>query len=83
MGTRAVTKLVVQEAVRRLREDGERAPKTALARRLGVTRSAINQWEEVPPRHVLELESLSGVPRYEMRPDIYGAPPSAADHKAA
>jgi len=44
---------------------------TALARRLGVSKQAIVQWRQAPPLRVLELERLSGVPRHELRPDLY------------
>lgn len=42
-----------------------------LARKLGLTRQAIYQWSSVPPKHVPEVESLSGVPRHRLRPDLY------------
>ena len=46
-----------------------------LAKVLGITRQAIDQWEKVPPKHVLAVEEASGVSRYTLRPDIYGAKP--------
>lgn len=46
-----------------------------LALRLGLTRQAISGWSKVPVEHVLEIESLLGVSRYRIRPDIYGKPP--------
>jgi DNA-binding transcriptional regulator YdaS (Cro superfamily) len=48
-----------------------------VAERLGITPQAIHQWPEAgpPAKHVLALEEMSGVPRYEIRPDIYGPPP--------
>lgn len=45
-----------------------------LAKRLGITPQAISQWEEVPPLRVLQVERETGVPRHELRPDIYPAP---------
>lgn len=50
---------------------------TKLAARLGISRQAIRDWEKVPPKHVLQMEAISGVSRYELRPDIYGQPPSS------
>lgn len=44
---------------------------TNLARMLKITRSAITQWDQVPVLKVLDVERLSGVPRHELRPDIY------------
>lgn len=42
-----------------------------LAEPLGITVQAISQWDEVPPRRVLAVERVSGVPRHELRPDLY------------
>lgn len=50
----------------------------ALGRSLGCKRQAINQWKrdgKVPAKWVLGLEALSGVSRYDLRPDIYGPAP--------
>lgn len=46
-----------------------------LASELGISRQAVEQWDAIPPRHVLRVEELSGVSRYDLRPDIYGEPP--------
>lgn len=43
----------------------------ALAAALGVTAQALSQWRRVPPTRVLDVERASGVPRHELRPDIY------------
>jgi len=43
----------------------------ALAGRIGITPQALSQWRQVPPRRVLEVERASGVPRHELRPDLY------------
>ena len=60
----------VDEAIRRLGSRG------ALAKRLGITRQAILLWPKRGPKaeHVKILEELSGVPRHEIRPDIYDPP---------
>lgn len=42
-----------------------------LARKVGVTRSAIHQWPRVPAERVLEIERLTGISRNELRPDLY------------
>ena len=42
-----------------------------LAAALGISAQAISQWEEVPPLRVLAVERISGVPRHELRPDLY------------
>lgn len=45
-----------------------------LATALGVTRSAVSQWDAVPMERVYEVARLTGVPVYELRPDIIPAP---------
>lgn len=47
-----------------------------MAEKLGVTPQAISQWAQTPVQHVLSIERLTGVPRHELRPDIY---PPATD----
>ena len=54
----------------------ERAIKAAgglagLAGPLGITAQAVSQWDEVPPLRVLAVERISGISRYELRPDLY------------
>jgi len=49
--------------------------RAAVAERLGITRQSMDQWEQTPPKHVLEMEKLSGVSRYDLRPDVYGPDP--------
>lgn len=43
----------------------------SFARLIGVTPQAVSQWDEVPPLRVLAVEGVSGVPRHELRPDLY------------
>lgn len=42
-----------------------------LAAKLGITPQALSQWDRVPYQRVLEVERITGVPRHELRPDIY------------
>lgn len=54
-----------------------------LASLLGVSPQALSQWKRVPPLRVLDVERVTGVPRHELRPDLYPAPtlaPDAAPH---
>lgn len=44
----------------------------ALAAYLGVSRQAIYQWKRVPAERVLRVERVTGVSRYDLRPDIFG-----------
>ncbi len=68
-----MVKTAMQRAIENaVQNEGSRA---RVAGRLGITRQAMDQWDKVPAKHVLVMEILSGVSRYELRPDIYGKPP--------
>lgn len=45
-----------------------------LARLLEITSQAITQWEQVPINRVFEVERVTGVSRYELRPDFFTPP---------
>jgi TorA maturation chaperone TorD len=57
----------------------------ALARTLGVSQPAISGWKRVPADRVLSVESATGVPRTDLRPDLYPDAPimlrAAATHE--
>lgn len=42
-----------------------------LARGLGITRSAVHQWERVPAERVVDVERITGIPRALLRPDLF------------
>ena len=42
-----------------------------LAKELGIKPQAVSQWDEVPPLRVIAVERVTGVPRHELRPDLY------------
>lgn len=49
---------------------------TELAKKLGngrdgLTPQAVSQWKIVPPHRVLAVERATGVPRQELRSDLY------------
>lgn len=48
---------------------------SALANGLGVTVQSISGWKDIPPERCLDVEKLTGISRYDLRPDIYGEPP--------
>jgi TorA maturation chaperone TorD len=52
----------------------------ALARSVGVSQPAISSWKRVPADRVLTVEALTGVPRGELRPDLY--PVAAPTHES-
>jgi TorA maturation chaperone TorD len=43
-----------------------------LSRLLGISQPAVSNWTRVPADRILQVESLTGVPRFLMRPDLYG-----------
>lgn len=47
--------------------------KSELARRLGVKVQSIQQWTRIPAERVLDVERVTGIPREELRPDLYRA----------
>ncbi len=56
---------------------------TALADKLGLTAQAVSQWDSVPSDRCLEVERVTGVTRYELRPDIYGTDPAKSPGRRA
>lgn len=63
-----VTKIRMDDAIKKLRADGW-LPR--IAEHLGISRQATYQWDDVPTEHVLAISELTGIPPYELRPDIY------------
>ncbi len=51
---------------------------TALARLIGVSQPAVSGWKRVPPDRVLAIEAATGIPRTELRPDLYAEQDLAA-----
>lgn len=45
----------------------------ALARAVGVSQPAISAWSRIPAERVLTIEALTRVPRFILRPDLYGS----------
>ena len=52
-------------------KNSERGTKIRIARELGITHGAVSQWQKVPAERVLDVERITGIPRHELRPDIY------------
>lgn len=52
---------------------------TELARRLGIAQPSVSNWARVPSERVISVESLTGVPRVVLRPDLYGERQMAID----
>ena len=43
----------------------------ALGRLIGLTKDAVNTWDEIPLNRVLEIERVTGVDREILRPDMF------------
>lgn len=56
---------------------------TQLATSCGVTHSAVLQWKEVPPIHAATVERVTGIPKEELRPDVFRTEQPAVEGKAA
>jgi DNA-binding transcriptional regulator YdaS (Cro superfamily) len=39
-----------------------------------VTRQAVHQWLQVPAVRAVDVEAVSGIPRHELRPDVFRQP---------
>lgn len=55
---------------------------TKLADALGIKRPSFYSWKQVPAERVLDFERVTGIPRSDIRPDIYPPedfPPLAAE----
>jgi TorA maturation chaperone TorD len=44
----------------------------ALARKIGISQPSLSNWERVPAERVLTVESITGIDRAALRPDLYG-----------
>tara|TARA_R100001086_G_scaffold164091_1_gene88566 strand:- start:59 stop:256 length:198 start_codon:yes stop_codon:yes gene_type:complete len=44
---------------------------TGLARELGISRTAIHSWQKIPAKWIVEIEQRTGIPREDLRPDLY------------
>jgi DNA-binding transcriptional regulator YdaS (Cro superfamily) len=72
--------ITIMNSIRSLIEKAGGAAK--LAKAFGITRQAVEQWRVVPPERVLKVEELTGVSRYEIRPDIYGEASAKRERRA-
>ena len=46
-----------------------------LASRLEISRGSVYKWkwaDKIPAERVLQVESITGIPRRELRPDLFG-----------
>lgn len=47
-----------------------------LAEAIKIKQPSVSAWRQVPAERVLAVEAVTGVSRYDLRPDIYGPPPT-------
>jgi DNA-binding transcriptional regulator YdaS (Cro superfamily) len=45
-----------------------------IAKRLEISRAAVSAWKRVPAERVLALSAILGVPKEDLRPDLYPTP---------
>ena len=51
-----------------------------LARKIGIAQPSVSNWTRVPAQRVIAVEAATGVPRKQLRPDLYSEP--AVEHDA-
>jgi Meiotically up-regulated gene 113/Bacterial toxin YdaS len=52
---------------------------SALARALDCSRQNVQQWTRIPKKHVQAVSRLTGIPKHELRPDLFVAEGEAAE----
>jgi len=45
-----------------------------VAAELGIARSAVAMWTNIPPERVPDVERITGFPRHVLRPDLWEEP---------
>jgi len=45
----------------------------SLARAVGISQPSVSMWSRIPAERVLTIEALTSVPRFILRPDLYGS----------
>jgi len=50
---------------------GERGLAPVIARKIGISPKAVQQWKKVPPEHVMTLAPLLDMKPEDIRPDIF------------
>lgn len=57
----------------------KRGLQAKVARDLGITRGAVAKWDRVPAERVVDVERATGIPRHELRPDLWEPPAPATE----
>lgn len=53
---------------------------SALARALGIKQAAVSQWHRIPAERVPDVAAATGIPRHELRPDLWEPPSGTIRH---
>lgn len=48
---------------------------TKLASEIGVKHPSLHSWKQIPANRVRDIERVTGIPDYELRPDLFRPPP--------
>src|SRR3981189_2768159 len=54
----------------------------SLARAIGIAQPSVSAWSRIPAERVVAVESLTRVPRFLLRPDLYGQPEDQVSAKS-
>ena len=46
---------------------------TLLANALGIRAPSVYSWKKIPPARAADIEKITGIPRHELRPDLWQA----------
>jgi len=60
----------MKKLLKNLRKERGRLRDLAVA--LSVSPATILTWKQVPPKYCLKIEEITGVSRFDLRPDVYG-----------
>lgn len=58
------------KVIEKLREEHPR-PHAYIASQIGISRQAVGTWKSVPPRFLVQIEKLSGIPRDQILPHTF------------
>lgn len=66
-----------------LRDPARRGLMNQIARELGISRSAVVMWRDIPAERVPDVARISGYTRHQLRPDLWEAPNTPEPAEAA
>lgn len=52
----------------------QRGLMSKVATACGITRAAVAMWKRIPADYVPKISEVSGIPRHELRPDLWEKP---------